>query len=146
MPSNSARLLQGFADTFNARELDRLSELVDDRADFDDVAAGQVVHGPGGIADYMRMWAGAFTNMRLETLAIVGDERHVAGEFRGRGTHDGPLASPGGVVPATGRTLDERFTWFADVANGKLVGVRDYYNAMALMTQLGLMPEAAKVS
>jgi hypothetical protein len=32
--------------------------------------------------------------MRLETLAIVGDESLVADEFRARGTHDGPLAAP----------------------------------------------------
>jgi hypothetical protein len=55
---------------------------------------GMLVHGPGEIAAYMRMWAGAFSDMRLETLAIVGDESLVADEFRARGTHDGPLAAP----------------------------------------------------
>jgi ketosteroid isomerase-like protein len=88
----------------------------------------------------MQMWAGAFSNMRLKTLAIVGGESHVAGEFVGTGTHDGSLVSPGGTVPPTGRTMSERFTWFADVTGGRLVGVRDYYNAMAVMSQLGLMP------
>ena len=144
--ASSTELLQRLADLFNARELDRLSEVVSDDADFEDVAAGEVVHGASGLAEYMGMWAGAFSDMKLETLAIVGDDRHVAAEFKWRGTHDGPLASPGGEVPATGRTLEERFTWFAEVENGKLTGLRDYYNAMSLMAQLGLMPEAAEAS
>jgi steroid delta-isomerase-like uncharacterized protein len=146
MPGSGADVLQALADTFNAREFDRLPELVVNGAEFDDVAMRRVVHGSGGIADYMRMWAGAFSDMHLETLAIVSDERHVAGEFRARGTHDGPLASPAGEVPPTGRTLDERFTWFAEVTDGRIVAVRDYYNAMAVMAQLGLMPQAAEAS
>ena len=51
------------------------------------------------------------------------------------------------ALPALARhgTL-ERFTWFGGVRNGKLTGVRDYYNAMSLMQQLALMPEAAEAS
>src|SRR5438270_10657228 len=117
MPSSSADLIKQFADAFNAREFDRIPEFVDDGIVFDDVAAGEVVHGPDGLADYMKMWAGAFSDMQLEVLGVVGDEHHVAGEFRCRGTHDGPLASPGGEVTATGRTLEERFIWFGEVEN-----------------------------
>jgi steroid delta-isomerase-like uncharacterized protein len=143
MPSSSADLMQALADAFNSRDFDRIPDLVNENADFEDVAAGEVIHGASGLRDYMRMWAGAFSDMRLDTLAIVGDDRHVAGEFRARGTHDGPFASPDGEIPATNRTMEERFTWFGEVDGGKLAGVRDYYNAMSMMTQLGLMPEAA---
>jgi hypothetical protein len=54
---SSSELLQALADTFNAREFNRLPELVDERTEFDDVAMGMLVHGPGEIAAYMRMWA-----------------------------------------------------------------------------------------
>jgi predicted ester cyclase len=84
--------------------------------------------------------------MQLETLALVGDEDHLAGEFVARGTHDGTLPMPTGEVPPTGRKLEVRFTWFGEVADGKVTGLRDFYDSMALMMQLGLMPEAETAS
>jgi ketosteroid isomerase-like protein len=81
--------------------------------------------------------------MRLEALSYVGDEQRAAGEFVGRGTHDGPLASPAGEIPATGRELAAPFVWYAQIADGKVVRLNDYYNAATLMAQLGLLPEPA---
>jgi steroid delta-isomerase-like uncharacterized protein len=134
------------AEAFNARDFDRARELVSDDVEFVDVAMGQTMHGPDAFIEYFRMWASAFSDMTIEPLALVADESRAAGEFRGRGTHDGPLQTPAGEIPPTGRTLDERFTWFGEVADGKVTGVRDYYNAMSVMMQLGLMPEAAEAS
>ncbi len=143
---SAAETLREIAEAFNARDWDRARELVSDEFEFVDVAMGQTVHGPDGFVEYARVWANAFSDMRIETLAVVADDRHASGEFVGGGTHDGTLPTPAGEIPPTGRKFEERFTWFADVAGGKLTGVRDYYNAMAVMTQLGLMPEPAEAT
>jgi predicted ester cyclase len=142
MPTN-AEILGVLAEAFNARDWDGARELLSDGIRFVDVASGVTTDGPDGFIEYARGWAGAFSNMKIETLALVADESHAAGEFLGRGIHDGPLPTPTGAIPATGRDFEERFTFFADVAGGKITGVRDYYNAMSLMVQLGLMPEPA---
>lgn len=143
MPGSNAEILRAMAEAFNARDWGRARELVSDELEFVDVAMGQTIHGPDGFVEYVRMWAGAFSDMKIETLATVADKRYAAGEFVGRGTHDGPLRTPAGEIAPTGRKLDERFTWFTEIADGKLTGARDYYNAMAIMMQLGLMPEPA---
>jgi steroid delta-isomerase-like uncharacterized protein len=140
----NADILRELAEAFNARDFGRAHELMSDEVEFVDVAAGVTVHGPDGFIGYARGWAGAFSDMRIETLAVVADESHAAGEFVGGGTHDGPLPTPAGEIPATGRNFQERFTFFCEVEGGKLTGVRDYYNAMSLMAQLGLMPEPAE--
>ena len=144
MATDNSGILRDLAEAFNARDFDRAHELVSPEIEFIDVAAGVTVHGPDGFIGYARGWAGAFSDMTIETLAVVADERRAAGEFVGRGTHDGPLPTPAGEIPATGRSFEERFTWFCEVADGKLTGVRDYYNSMALMVQVGLMPEPAE--
>jgi ketosteroid isomerase-like protein len=79
--------------------------------------------------------------MQLELLSCVGDDVRAAGEFVGRGTHDGTLHAPTGAIPATGRELSAPFVWYAEVADGKITRLGDYYNAATLMSQLGLMPD-----
>src|SRR3982751_35463 len=91
------------------------------------------ISGVDGFIDSARAFATAFSDMRLEALSYVGDDRHPAGEFVGRGTHDGPLPSPNGEIPATGRTLEAPFVWYAEITNGKIVRLGDYYNAATFL-------------
>ena len=146
MSETNADLMQGLADAFNAREWDRVTEFVTEDLEFEDVAAGVSLTGLDAFVGYAQSWASAFPDMTIETLSVVGDETHMAGEFKGGGTHDGTLQTPDGDIPATGRRFDERFVWYYEVADGKLSAVRDYYNVMSLMTQLGLIPEPAAAS
>ena len=77
---------------------------------------------------------------------LVGAFNESAGEFVGRGTHDGTLMSPQGELPPTGKRLEERFSVVIDVSDGKITGVREYYDVMTLMAQLGLLPEPAQAT
>ena len=140
----SADLIRGLADAFNARDWDRARQYLSDDLAFTDVAMGHSTQGPDDFLAYAQVWANAFSDMQLDLRAAVGDESHVAGEFVGRGTHDGVLMSPNGEIPPSGRDLETPFTWFCDVAGGKLVRIGDYYDAMTIMSQLGLAPAAAE--
>ena len=139
--SGNADTLRALADAFNSRDFDRARELVSDDLEFVDLAMGVTIQGVDGFIGYAQSWATAFSDMQLETRAVVSDERYASGEFVGRGTHDGTLPTPNGDVPATGRRIEAPFVWFAEFDHGKITGVRDYYNALTLMAQLGLMPE-----
>jgi steroid delta-isomerase-like uncharacterized protein len=143
MSRSGAEILREVVDAFNARDFSNAHEHLSDDLEFVDVAAGATTKGRDAFIGYAQSWIGAFPDMKMTLLAVVADEQHVAGEFRGGGTHEGTLPTPAGDIPPTGRRFEEPFTWFCEVADGKLTGIRDYYNAMALMTQLGLMPEAA---
>jgi steroid delta-isomerase-like uncharacterized protein len=139
----SAEILRTIADAFNARDWDRARELLSENVRFSDLGMGVTLEGADAFLGYAQSWAGAFSDMRLEVRAAVGDDQTVAGEFSGTGTHDGPLPSPDGKeIPGTGRRMEEPFTWFCDVSGGKLTSIRDYYNPMSIMTQLGLMEGA----
>jgi steroid delta-isomerase-like uncharacterized protein len=138
--------LRAMAEAFNARDWDRARDLLSDDFEFVDLAMGATTHGPDEFVASAQSWASAFPDMSIEVLATVDDERRAAGEFIGRGTHEGTLPSPGGEIPATGRKMQERFSWFVDHSGGKMTAARDYYNAMSIMTQLGLMPEPAEAT
>src|SRR5436309_11657767 len=96
--STGADVLRGLADAFNERNFDRVRELLADDLVFVDYAMGATIGGIDGFVDYARGFATAFSDMRLEALSYVGDDTRAAGEFMGRGTHDGPLVTPQGEV------------------------------------------------
>lgn len=62
-------------------------------------------------------------------------------EFMGRGTHTGPLHTPTGDVPATGRRVDLPFCDVHRIEDGKITNGRSYFDLATMMRQLGLMPE-----
>jgi steroid delta-isomerase-like uncharacterized protein len=140
----SVEIIQSLVDSFNVRDWDAARRYLSDDLEFADLAMGHTAHGPDEFLAYAQAWAGAFSDMQLELRAAVGDDRHAAGDFVGRGTHDGPMPSPEGEIPATGRSMEEPFVWFCEVADGKLTAIRDYYNPLSIMSQLGLVPEQAQ--
>ena len=82
----------------------------------------------------------AFSDASTEITAVHAGEDFTIVEFIGRGTHDGPMIRPGGVVPPPGRSLETRFCEVLDIRDGKITGARSYFDLAGMMVQLGLMP------
>ena len=51
----------------------------------------------------------------------------------------GPLQTPAGTIPATGKTLQLRFAEVFEMRDGKIKTTRAYWDTATLMRQLGLM-------
>jgi ketosteroid isomerase-like protein len=102
------------------------------------------MHGPDQVADFMRMWRTAFPDLRFTTENAIetGDVVVLEGHFTG--THRGPLASPQGEVPATGRPVSSAYCNVFEIRDGKVAAFRGYADTLEIMAQLGLMPEPAQ--
>jgi steroid delta-isomerase-like uncharacterized protein len=67
-----------------------------------------------------------------------------ADEWTFAGTHTGPFPLPDGThLPPTGRRVEIRGMELVQVRDGKIVLDNLYYDSMAVLTQLGLVPEGA---
>jgi steroid delta-isomerase-like uncharacterized protein len=104
---------------------------------------GQVIHGIDDFLAYGKGFAEAFPDSRNEVLAITVQGNRAVVEGTYKGTHTGPLASPQGVVPPTGRTLALRFCEIFEVEAGRIATHRTYYDQMEFAQQLGLIPATA---
>jgi steroid delta-isomerase-like uncharacterized protein len=67
-----------------------------------------------------------------------GDTVIVEGVYSG--THTGPLAGPGGTIPATGRAFSFPYVDVLQARDGKFVSHRIYWDNVTFLAQLGLMP------
>lgn len=140
---NSA-IVQTFYDAFNAHDFDRVCEMVTPDATWANAVTGEIFQGPAGFRHYLQTWDRAFPDARLEITNIVAGEHGAAVEFTGSGTNTGPLMTPIGEIPPTGRRAEQRFCDLYQIRDGKIARARTYFDIASLLTYFdveGLMRE-----
>lgn len=105
-----------------------------------DIPSGMVLRGPEGYQQFLLGWDTAFPDSRADVTNLYATEEQAVVEFRGHGTHTGPLRGPAGEVAPTGKKFELRFCQLFRISNGKITSIVTYYDAMGFMQQLGLMP------
>ena len=130
-------------DGFNSKDYDAIVALVADDFELIDCASGERYTGPEGARRNAEGWLMPFADVKVELLNVVTSGDWAVAEAVGRGTHTGPMQTPMGEVAPTGRKMELHFCSVIRVQDGKIVEERDYYDAMTIANQLGLMPEPA---
>ena len=100
---------------------------------------GQTFHGRDGFVNFMMGFKSAFPDLRINVTNQVATNDQVVNEFTARGTHTGPLLTPAGEIPATGRTVDFVICEVLGIRDGKVASLHNYQDAASLMRQLGLI-------
>jgi steroid delta-isomerase-like uncharacterized protein len=140
-PKANAEMARSLYDRWNARDFDRLAELMAKDGEIVLVGSDTRFRGPAGAIEFSQMWAEGFPDGRVEVERTVASGDYVSVEFTGRGTHTGTLRGSGGDIPATGRSLTLHLCDFYEIRDGKIVSLHSYFDSASMLTQLGLMPE-----
>jgi steroid delta-isomerase-like uncharacterized protein len=132
-------MVQALYDAFNTRNFDRGAELIATEATWVNVAAGQTFQGPEGYKQFVQGWAGAFPDSKVVLKKIIVADGYAVAEFQGQGTHTGPLPTPGGPIPPTGKQVDIPFCEVLEIKEGKVTSAHTYFDSATMMRQLGLI-------
>ena len=108
--------------------------LVADGADFRSPMGS--MDGKAAIRLFLGGFDTAFPGARFDVDQVIEGEHVVAVEGVYRGTHGGPLMTPGGALAATGRDVSAPFVTIIEVANGKISAHRPYWDVAGFMAQL----------
>jgi steroid delta-isomerase-like uncharacterized protein len=129
-------------EAFNAHDEGQIRAQYADNVAF--TAPGDVrLEGPDAVTEYAMSWLRAFPDAKLTVHDTLEDGKSAAVQFTFEGTHTETLAGPEGDIPATNRHLTGRGSEFVRVEGGRIVEEHLYFDQVQVMTQLGLMPEAA---
>src|SRR5450755_4076104 len=128
MTENHATVIQTLFDTFNEREFDRAAALVTEDFELEDLAFGMTLRGPAGLAQWFQGFVTAGPDAKAQLLRTMTTGEWVASEHIGRFTHTGPLVSPAGEIPPTGRSVEVRIAEVYQIKNGKIALLRAYYD------------------
>lgn len=126
---------------WNAHDVDRALAVFPDEIVWLDTGSPQPLKGKDALRQYLEGWFTAFPDIKITVKNRVATEDQVASELEFVGTNSGNLQlAPGAAIPATGRTVHGKGTYFVRFQNGKPVEVHSYPDLAGMMMQLGLMP------
>jgi steroid delta-isomerase-like uncharacterized protein len=135
-------LLDRYVELYNAGDLDACMELYAQTAS--QRMHDGVFEGIGGIRERLARDLIAFpdANYAVDSFFAQGDK--FADEWTFTGTNTGPLRLPDGTeIPATGKRVEIKGMEYVEVRDGKIVVDNLYYDFLAAVAQLGLVPEGA---
>jgi uncharacterized protein (TIGR02246 family) len=98
--------------------------------------------GRANIRAWLDQWDEGVTDTRFETMLVVEDGDVIVAERAGTGVHTGALTTlEGSVVPPSGKTV----VFSGDVVilrvkDGQIVEAHEYFDQLAILRQLGLLP------
>jgi steroid delta-isomerase-like uncharacterized protein len=134
---DAVEVVRSIYEDFNRRDYGFLDRIAEDMQ-VTVVPLDQVFRGPEGFREFTDGFTEAFPDVRAELTTIFGNGDQVAAEFRVLGTHTATMRTPAGDVPATGKQVDFQVAEVWELQDGRVVRLRNYMDAGALMRQLGL--------
>lgn len=140
--AENARIARMILDLWNSRDFDQVTHIAAESVECVHVPFGTTYRGRDGYREFMRMWAIAFPDGRVEVRRVTAGENGAAVEYHGTGTHTGPLAGPAGTIPATGRRGELSLCDVLEIEQGQIRRVRSYFDSATLMRQLGIRADA----
>jgi steroid delta-isomerase-like uncharacterized protein len=141
--TDAASLLREVLDALSAHDLDRVAAVVDERFEFADVGGGDETHTRAEWRAFCGRFVKAFPDLSQDVTNLVAAGDSAFAEVVARGTHTGPLETPDGDIPPTGRGIEVRFCVVVRARDGLLVDGREYYDSATLLSQLGLLADSA---
>lgn len=125
-------------EAFNEGAWDRFASVLDENSTYDEMATHRHCKGCDEIVALNKEWKGAFPDAQgtIERLIEAGDT--VTMEVTWRGHHTGPLQTPDGAIPPTGRAIEVSAAGVLEIREGKVVSDHHYFDLAGMFEQLGV--------
>ena len=127
---------------YNQKDWNAVANVLAPSCVYDEVPTHRRVQGISDITTAWRGWATALPDSNATFDGVSASGNTVTLELTWRGTHNGPLQTPGGALPASGKKIEIRACQVVDVADGKVQAVRHYFDMATLLQQLGAFSAA----
>lgn len=133
-------LVRRYYELFNQRKLDEAERFVDPQALFTYPVGKEHLIGRAGYRELTRRWLEGFPDARIEiTSVLMPDNRSVATDWIGHGTHLGTLELPGfAALPPTGTRTELPMREIVTIEDGRVIASRMEFDPAELMRRLGI--------
>jgi steroid delta-isomerase-like uncharacterized protein len=134
------QVLKRETEAWNAHDADGVAACYAEDAKLYDVGLPEPVRGRAAIRDSVSGYLTAFSDFHAEGREPIVSGNRSAQEWKVTGTNDGELMG----IPPTGKSATTYGCGTAEFGEDGLIHRGgNYWNAAALMQQLGVLPEAA---
>jgi steroid delta-isomerase-like uncharacterized protein len=122
---------------YNDKNWEAVTRAIASDLTYAEIGTHRNLRGAADVIAAWKGWAAAFPDSKatFETAHVSGNT--VILEVTWRGTQSGPLRTPAGDIPPTGKKIEMQACQIVDVADGKAQGIRQYLDLATMMAQLG---------
>ena len=132
---------RGVVDAFNDSDWEGCEAAMASDSVYDEVGTSRRIQGVGEIIPCWQGWKDAMPDVKGNVTNACATGNTVVLEVTWKGTHTGPLQSPDGTIPPTGREQITRAGWVMNFDGDKIKESRHYFDMLSFMEQLGLLPD-----
>ncbi len=123
---------------YNKKDWDAVRAAVVPGFVYDEVGTQRKVQGINDFLAAWRAWATAIPDSKATFHNAHVSGNTVVLEVTWRGTHTGPLRTPGGEIAPTGNKIEVRACQVIEVSGDKAQAMRHYFDMATLLQQLGV--------
>lgn len=124
---------------YNEKNWDKLKSSIAPNFVYDEVPTQRIVRGADQAIAVNREWAEAFPDSKATIHGAVASGNTVVLELTWQGTHQGPLNTPNGSVPATNRPIQIRACMVTELDGEMVSQQRHYFDMATLLRQIGAL-------
>ena len=139
MENQNEQLSHQLHESFSKNQFDKCLDMATDNIQVVAHPFGMTFNGKNEFMGFMQGFKTAFPDMEIKHTNIISNGKNVAVEFTAQGTHNGPLQTPAGAIPPTGKPVTFTVAEFMVWENGKLQSLHNYQDAGSIMRQIGAM-------
>ena len=138
--ADAASSAEAFLSGFNDSDWDAVRATMADNSVYEEHGTQRRIEGAGAIMDAMMAWKTAMPDVRgnIQKVATSGDSAML--EVVWEGTQTGPLETPDGTIPASGRSQRTPGVFSVDVQDGVITASRNYFDMLTFLQQIGAAP------
>jgi steroid delta-isomerase-like uncharacterized protein len=134
-----AAIAKELIEAFNAGDRDRFKRNVRPDVIYDEVASQRRMQGADAWVEAWEGWRKAFPDVRGTIAHTFVSGNMVVQEITWQGTQTGPLVTPRGSIPASGKPQTTRAAQVLSFSGDKVRECRNYFDMLHLLQQIGAM-------
>ena len=123
-------------EAFNNGDWDAVKAAFTADATYNEMGTGRVITGTDGIVEALQGWKTAFPDVTGTVTNAFASGDQVSLEISWKGTHTGPLETPGGTIEASGKEQTTPALMTVIIEGDKIAEQRHYFDMMTLLSQI----------
>jgi steroid delta-isomerase-like uncharacterized protein len=143
MSQDNVKVVRSLYEYYGRKDIEAAAALVSDDFEWIVMPFGQTVTGQEGFKQMFGGFGIPFPDSTINVKNSVDGGDCVVMEYDFAGTHNGPLTTPAGEIPATGKPINIPGCEVYQLRHGKIVRLHTYFDVPTMMQQIGFMPSSA---
>ena len=137
---DAAGVAQGWLDAFNSSDWDKARAHLSSDSIYEEYGTQRHLQGSEAIINLYQAWKTAMPDVKGNVANTYTSGNKVALELTWEGTHTGPLVTPSGTIPASGKHQRTPGVMTLEVQGGKIQKSSNYFDMLTFLQQIGAAP------